>query len=253
VLRNKVWHIRVYVPKALQPAIGKREITRSLGTGCRREAKHRAPAKYCEIEREICAILAGETTPISFQQPAYPALPHIPSQGGQQMVATISLQQLIDEYNASKAQGWAPKSKPGFLAKQREFLSYFGPGRDIKTIEDIECVKLRDGLYVLPRSVRSMARWRNSPLKEIIQHYTEAPAERHLSVSTVNSYMSHLSSLLGWAFEKKCWLHRNPMISVEMLKETDMSEHRRPPTDDELRTIFGSTYLTSDKNAENNF
>ena len=50
---NGVYYLRVYVPTQLIPRFGCREITRSLGTNCRRQAEHLAITMKAQIYAAI--------------------------------------------------------------------------------------------------------------------------------------------------------------------------------------------------------
>jgi integrase len=59
VKRGTRWYLRVRVPSDLVDRIGKREISKSLGTGDHRQAKARYPEERAKIERQFAAARDG--------------------------------------------------------------------------------------------------------------------------------------------------------------------------------------------------
>ncbi len=59
VKRGTRWYLRVRVPEDLVGRIGKREISKSLGTGDHRKAKVRYLEERAKIERQFAAARVG--------------------------------------------------------------------------------------------------------------------------------------------------------------------------------------------------
>ncbi|WP_409514607.1 DUF6538 domain-containing protein [Brevundimonas sp.] len=55
IIRGRVFHVRVAVPRKVQPTVGRTEVWRSLGTGNRSEAIRKSKVVIADLERSFWA------------------------------------------------------------------------------------------------------------------------------------------------------------------------------------------------------
>ena len=120
---------------------------------------------------------------------------------------------------------------------------------DVRSLLQADFVKLRDILFLLPKSFGKSPSDHTLPIEAIVAKAKSLPKEKvGLSVGTVNRYVDHARALISAAKAEGFELH--PLLDPGLLrrkKQGRARDKKRTATKGELETLFQHRYWTDPK------
>ncbi len=146
----------------------------------------------------------------------------------------LTLNQVIDKYKADPANQWNPKTKITYEHIFTLLLDYFGGDTPAREINRTHCRELRDLLINYPANATKI--YTNLTTAERIERGKKEHA-KCISVSTLNDYMSKLSSIFNWAINEEL-LEKNPARGLKLKDNVRVKDKRDPFSTEQLSKIF---------------
>jgi integrase len=150
------------------------------------------------------------------------------------------LSELIAEHikEAQQAESWTDKTYAENDSIYKVFLEVMGD-RDIATITHKDLISFRDKLVKLPANRGKNAELRDKTIAQIMAMKNV----RAMSVSTVNKYLSRVSSLFKWA-SKHSYISTNYAEGLSLPKSKRADQEREAYSEDDIKKLI--TNLTND-------
>jgi integrase len=256
----KIYHFRIKVPKRLVKIIGKTEICRSLKTTCVVTAMRLA----LRLADEAALLFQQETIPVSNNhnhnhislrsqiatasviandvQIADNLKNSMNDEGEKKNMLLLS--EMIEEFIKAKEQDglWSDGEKDGNAKILHEMNEFLGD----KPIDDYtkqDARRYKDIVTELPRRTSNKSLYKGLGLEACVKAKpVDAPT---LSLTTVNKYLSTVSSAFHWAIEET-YISKNPFLALQYGKKakkkagvsTRADEERNMLSDKDIRMLF---------------
>jgi integrase len=233
--RGSIYHYRARVPLDLVAVLGKSHVTRSLGTGSRREARRLATVAAYDLHRYFEAVRQGDFTPRNG------ALPCRGERSNFLVIARpVTLGEAYADYLSDPSRKRSGKSVLVYRTVGEVVMDVLGRDTPLTSINRAECRELLDLLSRLPRNARK--RWPDRSVRDAVA-LGETMGIAHMSIATANGHMNKFCALLNWAV-KEDLIPRNPAVGLRLPDPVGRRDKRRPFAIDQLRLIFGSPLYT---------
>lgn len=155
--------------------------------------------------------------------------------------ASVVVAQLTKEYMADPIhqRRWSPKTQLKHKVFIDFFTQFFGANAVVSSIDRQACRNFQNILLSYPTNAKKL--YPNHSIRERIA-LAEDNGKATMSVTTVNDYMSKLSTLLRWGIrESVIYLPEgNPAEGLQLPDNRRARELRDPFTLNELKKIFGT-------------
>jgi len=264
LLKNSfgIYHLRLAVPKHLRHTVGKREIKKTLRTGNRREALRKARrlatqyqdwfdqmSEYDDILNNplnkqlkfdtITTNPDGTVTATGVEldqdniEADTAALQQILNKSATTPQASITLQELIDEYLEAMEEECNTKTIAGYRAHLTTFLEILGDV-PIATITRKQARESVNNLKKLPPNRNKSKLYRDLSIAAIIQ----LKPEQVMSVTTVRLYVERILALFDFAIVEQHLTGTNPFSKLKPKRTTRADQERKQFTTEDIAALF---------------
>jgi integrase len=224
------------VPRHLEGKIGRSHVTKSLGTGYRREAVRKARIVLAEFEQMFSAAENGcDPTPSKAKAESSPPVLAIPSRVSQTFDA------LLDLFLADPSRHRGRKSVLHYENLRAVVHGLWGEDEPLSEIDRAACRELLDLLRWLPTNPAK--RFPKLTLVEAAQLAKARGLTSTLTAASVNGYMVKLRSVLNFGVNEG-WIERNPAKGLRVVDPVRRRDKRLPFNSSQLRLIFNAPLYT---------
>jgi integrase len=221
------------VPRHLEGKIGRSHVTRSLGTGYRREAIRKSRIVLADIER-MFLLAEGRAVPELPIARAAPPLAVAPS-------VARSFDELLDLFLADLSKHRGHKTVLLYENLRAVARGFWGPEKPVAEIDRTTCRELLNLLRWLPSNPAK--RFPKLSLMEAAQFAKAEGLTSTLTAASVNGYMVKLRSVLNFGVNEG-WIERNPAKGLRVVDPVRRRDKRLPFSTDQLRLIFNAPLYT---------
>ena len=231
IIRGRVFHVRVAVPRKVQPTVGRTEVWRSLGTGNRSEAIRKSKVVIADLERSFWAaggISAADApaTEIATRQPVVVEAAPVP---------LMTFGDLFRHFHADPSKVRAPKTQMIYDGLLWITSSVWGENRSLTSIDRSACRELLEVLRWLPSN--PVKRFPTLSAVQAAKMAKRQGLQTTLSPGSINGYMAKLRALLTFAANEG-WIGKNPATGLNVIDPIRDKDKRLPFSSEQLRLIF---------------
>lgn len=231
IVRGRVFHVRVRVPRKAQETVGRTEVWRSLGTGNRSEAIRKSKLVISDLERSFLAATgapAPEATTAGIAMAKPVEVDTVP-------VPVMTFGDLFRHFKADPSKVRAPKTQMIYDGLLWMTSSVWGEDRFLTSIDRLACRELLEVLRWLPSN--SAKRFPSLNAVQAAKMAKKTGLKSVLSPGSINGYMAKLRALLTFAVNEG-WIDRNPATGLSVVDPVRDKDKRRPFSLEQLRMIF---------------
>ncbi len=267
--RQGTYYFRLVIPKHLRDQLNyKREFGRSLRTESKRTAIKRARVYMVEMDKVFAfleakkrngdnqslskiellgvelsdgtkydSVIIEHDTPEQERETASSFLAHNKSVATQQTseydntLLSIVIAGYCDELTLNKA---TEKSVNEYRANLAFFTRVVGDVA-FSSLKHPQVTDFKKKLMKLPTNINKIAAYRDKTIDEILQ----MDGVNSMSITTINKYLSRISSLFQWAV-KQGYTDKNYASGLSLCNSKNAQEERHTFTLDELKALFES-------------
>lgn len=153
-------------------------------------------------------------------------------------VASRTLGELIDEFNAERELRWSASTKVNYRIITRVLEEICGRQTPVADIDRAFCLKVRDTLLRLPSNYQKKPQTKGKPLSEVVEIGERLGLPRMLP-ATINSHLSKLGAIIAVG-RNAGLIIGNPMANIEVPDEVQPEDKRDPFSIPHLNQIFAS-------------
>jgi integrase len=167
------------------------------------------------------------TTPVGFA---------VPNASGAGIKKKMNFRTLLEEYMQDPSQHRCRSTKDNYKIIHRALEEIVGADKFVHEITRDDVKKIRDLLLKVPAHSAKFAP------KKTLREACKLAAEKGwklISPATVNSYLSKLSAVLGYAKREK-YVYENEALKITVHDEVDAKDKRLPFEPAELKKIFSA-------------
>lgn len=235
------------VPAELVAKLGRREITRALGTANPKEAAVLARKVGVEIDAMFARLSAGgeaagaaPAQPISWA--SAPLESHALEEQGVELEPWSELDQIMHRLKKLEETRPAPPAAPAATADTSASVEPASPSKTLSDILELWVQKRKPVATSESLARRLVARFTelngDIPLRSITREHCKAYQASHTgAASSTRVYMSNLKALLSLAIDEG-WLSTNPAQGIKTEQDRHAKLARMPFDTEELRAVL---------------
>ena len=247
IVRGRVFHVRVRVPRRLEQQVGRTHVTRSLRTGVRSEAVRKARIAIADLEQAFLAMEGASVSEVLVAD--IPAAKPIGRRQATHSVA-MTFGDLFRQFHADPAKVRAPKTQMIYDSLLTIVADVWGQDRALSSIDRAACRELLDVLRWLPSNPAK--RFPNLTVVQAARMAKKTGLKTVLSAGSINGYMAKLRSLLTFAVNEG-WIDRNPAKGLAVIDPVRRRDKRLPFSPEQLGLIFNAPIYRGCEDDEWNF